>query len=167
MASAGKVLIYRRSEQMHFFLPLYSCSFVSINPIMTSTLQSCRESSSIIDFPSLFWLQEESSIKLEEQGSRFGLSSEDLTNTSKQVRAAYRPDMQNLHQFMQLVYVCVSVSVDFSGRLWHSSQSSTTKADSKEIPPREPEPGDWTSSSCHAFSSTCQTKPKVSKGFKF
>ncbi|MED6252089.1 RalBP1-associated Eps domain-containing protein 2 [Ataeniobius toweri] len=53
---------------------------------------------------------EESSIKLEEQGSRFGLSSEDLTSTSKQdvsgtphsqapqkpIRRKYHPESQNL-----------------------------------------------------------------------
>ncbi|XP_047230737.1 ralBP1-associated Eps domain-containing protein 2 isoform X4 [Girardinichthys multiradiatus] len=71
--------------------------------------QSKVKQPNFADF-SHFKEEEESSIKLEEQGSRFGLSSEDLTSTSKQdvsgtphsqapqkpIRRKYHPESQNL-----------------------------------------------------------------------
>ncbi|KAK5599870.1 hypothetical protein CRENBAI_014469 [Crenichthys baileyi] len=71
--------------------------------------QSKVKQPNFADF-SHFKEEEESSVKLEEQGSRFGLSSEDLTSTSKQdvsgtphsqvpqkpIRRKYHPESQNL-----------------------------------------------------------------------
>lgn len=112
----------------------------------------------------LFVLQEESNVKPEERGppSRFGpRNNEELTNASKQVRTHMTCEGQASFAVWVSMRLCSYLTFP-SGRDWWSSKSGSTEASTQEIPSREPEPGERTST-CHAIPSLCQTCAKVSK----
>ena len=128
MVPAGRVLIYPRSGQgRHISSCLFNRSFTLFNLIMTSVLlcwlsagrdlllySLCVQSRPRdLIFPVLLsLLQEESSVKPDKQGphSRFGRSTEDLTNASKQVRTA-NAEMQDPCWFY-----CMSVFMSLKAR---------------------------------------------------
>lgn len=119
-------------------------------------------------------LQEESCVKPEEPGprSRFGPSTEDLTNASKQVWTHHidmwgscaRFILQASLSLLQwagwlLLFFLMFISVISPlGRL---SQSGATETSPQEVPPREPEPRGRTST-CRVVPSHRQTCSKVS-----
>lgn len=118
-------------------------------------------------------LQEESSVKSEEQSlrSRFGPSTEDLTNTSKQVwtpprdmwyglwaSAAVSEDDQCSQCNLSITATCPP------GCHQCLPQSSSTETSSQEIPHRDPEPGGH-SPACHDVSCPRQACSKVSQTF--